>query len=188
VRRRAAGIVSLLTCVICAWSPVTRAQTAPVDIRMKAAFLGKMLSFMEWPATPEGGKTGPFQFCVTGEDSLSFALSLALRAKKVGERRVEVRWARNEKELKGCQVVFIESAGSRRGKRVLEAAKEAGILTIGEEEGFLAAGGAIQMSFEHEEVQFEVDLAATRSAGVQIDARLLSMAKRVVNGKQISGG
>jgi hypothetical protein len=147
-----------------------------------------MLSFVQFSENPATGNNSPFQICIAGGYGLGFALSIEMRGVTIGKRQTEVRWVKKEQELRGCQLVFIKTSSNRGWKALLEAAKSKGLLTIGDGEGFLAAGGAVQLGWRGDAMQFEVDLGAAQAAGVRIDARLLAMAKRVVKVERISGG
>ncbi|HXY01547.1 MAG TPA: YfiR family protein [Candidatus Limnocylindrales bacterium] len=188
--RRAGKILRFLlagVCVACFSSGDSQGQGTPSP-RAKAAFVGKMLDFMDWPQSLPKGKDKPFRVCVFGDPHLAIALAEELRAARIGDRRVEVDWARKEEELKGCQVVFIGVSAGSHLEKALEAARGSGALTIGEAAGFLAAGGAVQLSYEDNTVQFQVNLTAARIAGVRMNARLLALAKRVARENEDPGG
>ncbi len=52
---------------------------------------------------------------------------------------------------------------------------------MGESEGFAERGGIINLTVEKNKVHFEVNQVAAESAGLEISARLLSIAKIVKN-------
>ena len=62
------------------------------------------------------------------------------------------------------------------------------VLTVGETDDFLKAGGAVCFSFERETLQFEVNLAAASGAGLKVSSRLLSLARRVVGSPEAAKG
>lgn len=182
------GRLFLSVCVIFAWAPGGRGQSQSQEASKKAVFLARMLGFMDWPEKGESGENRVFSFCVFGDHLLGFALSQELRATTINRERVEVRWVKRGQELKGCQAVFIGASGGENLGKLLEAARGEGILTIGDEAGFLDAGGAVELSNEADGVKFQVDLGATRNARVRMNARLLSLAKRVVRSGEAAGG
>ncbi len=154
--------------------------------RTQAIYLRKVLEFVRWPA----GATEPkheFRICVAGSYAISYPLAEEFRATQVEGRRVEVQLLTNEKSPKTCQVVFFSSIDARQRARVLEAVKGTQILTVGDGEGFLEAGGILRFGVEGGAMQFEVNLGAAKCAGLKIDARLLSMAHRVVTERGGSG-
>ena len=47
-------------------------------------------------------------------------------------------------------------------------------------EDFVTAGGMLSIAFEHDAIQFEVNLASAREAHFRVSSRLLALAHRVV--------
>jgi len=133
-------------------------------------------------------KGGALHFCVEGNSLIGFALAQELQGFTVGDRSVDVRWAKKEQDLRDCHAIFIGGSDEKSAAKVLESTKGGNVLTFGETDGFLEAGGTVRLSTEGNQVQFQINLAAARSAGLKIDARLLGLAKRVVNGRELPGG
>jgi hypothetical protein len=86
-----------------------------------------------------------------------------------------------DEELRTCHIAFVSRSESKRYAKLLQILEGAGVLTVGETDDFLAAGGAITFSFERENLQFEVNLVAADSARLKISSRLLALARRVRN-------
>jgi hypothetical protein len=55
----------------------------------------------------------------------------------------------------------------------------AGVLTVGDTEGFTEAGGMINLTIVDQRVHFEINPDAARRAGMKISSKLLSLAKIV---------
>lgn len=187
LRRRAAGILLAWT-FFCAFPEGLRAQVALKDAQQKAVFVRNILSFVEWPAESAVDREKPFQLCVEGDALLAFALSQELRGLTLHERKAAVRVTASEKDWKGCQIVLFGNLAEKKVPRLLAIASDAKVLTIGQTQGFLEAGGAIQLAPENGGFRFEVNLEAARNAGVKLDSRLLRLAKRVLNGGELAGG
>jgi hypothetical protein len=85
-------------------------------------------------------------------------------------------------------VIFFSRSEAKRYGKILEGLKGKSVLTIGESEDFLEAGGMVELSFENDRLQLEVNLVAARNANLKVDARLLAMAKRVVTEHSTPGG
>lgn len=100
---------------------------------------------------------------------------------------MEVRWMHKELELKGCQIIFVSRSEERRYGKILESAKGTNAPTVGETDGFLQAGGIVELNFENDTLKFEVNLTAARAANLKLDSRLLAMAKRVIREKEQTG-
>jgi hypothetical protein len=180
------GLLRLITLV----TPpdAARAQLSMPDAEQKAAYLRKIMQFVDWQEHSVAAIENDFQFCVDGDAMLGFALTVELRGLMVHAQRVNVRLIKKEEQLKGCQALVIASYDKKHVTRYLEAIKDAGVLTFGQSKEFLEEGGAVQLIQEGEEMHFAVNLAATRKAGVKLDARLLTLAKRVVREETPAGG
>jgi hypothetical protein len=61
------------------------------------------------------------------------------------------------------------------------------VLTVGDDEGFLEAGGILELIRTGNTLQFAVNLPAAKNAGLKFDARLLSLAQRVLTEKEAAG-
>jgi hypothetical protein len=52
-------------------------------------------------------------------------------------------------------------------------------LTVGEEAGFAKHGGCINLLKHEQRIRFEINLKVAEAAGLQVSAKLASMARRV---------
>jgi hypothetical protein len=145
-------------------------------------------SFVEWPESAFSSAQSPLIICVRGDFSFGTSLAELTRGASPHGRRVEVRWVHKDQDLRNCHIAFVSRSESKRYAKLLQIVERAGVLTVGETEGFLDAGGTITFSFEHETLQFEVNLAAAGSAHLKISSRLLALARRVVNRTEAAKG
>jgi hypothetical protein len=101
------------------------------------------------------------------------------------------RWAQLAQEgdeaqratvLKGCDTLFVSSSEKKSLTAILEAVKGSGVLTVADMEGFLDAGGMINLLLDPDrKICFEINLDATRQSGLEVSSKLLRLAKRVVD-------
>ena len=167
---------------------IVRADCRPTSEadRAEAVYLKKILSFVEWPSGP-GIPDESFRVCVAPNYRITFPLSEELRGLKVKGRKIDVRMVRKEDSLKNCQVLFIGSAEPKLRAKLLEAVKETQMLTVGDDAGFLEAGGILEFASVGGTIQFAINLAAAKHAGLKIDSRLLALAQRVMTEKEAAG-
>jgi hypothetical protein len=92
-----------------------------------------------------------------------------------------VRWVRKLPDIRSCQILFVSRSEHARYGQILAAVANSGVLTVGETEGFLQAGGTICFSYDRELLQFEVNLAAAHDARLKMSSQLLGLARRVMN-------
>jgi hypothetical protein len=154
---------------------------ASTEYQNKAAFLAQFPNFVEWPTDASQTAQTPFQICVYGDFSFGTALAEATRGTTVRGKKLEVRWVRKLPDIRSCQILFVSRSEHARYGQVLAAVANSGVLTVGETEGFLQAGGTICFSYDRELLQFEVNLAAAHDARLKMSSQLLGLARRVMN-------
>ena len=162
------------------------AQTNAGAERAEAIYLKKMLSFVQWP-TSQGASNEAFQVCVAGDYRNSYVFAEEMRGTKVEGRKIQVRPVRKEESLKNCKVLFIGSPEPKSRAKLLASVKGEQMLTVGDDAGFLGAGGMLEFSHAGNTIQFTVNLRAARNASLKIDARLLTLARRVLTEKEATG-
>ena len=84
--------------------------------------------------------------------------------------------------LKGGDTLFVSLSEKKSLTAILEAVKGSGVLTVADTEGFLDAGGMINLLLDPDrKICFEINLDATRQSGWEVSLKLLRLAKRVVD-------
>jgi len=84
------------------------------------------------------------------------------------------------KALSQCHLLFICDSEKKHIGEILKAVEDCNVLTVGESENFLEAGGIINFIPQAEKPDFEVNLIAAKRAGLQISSRVLRLAKKVI--------
>jgi YfiR/HmsC-like len=182
---RAVSAICLLLCIAL---PLPAQQSTAAEYRSKANFLATFPSFVDWPESAFSSTQAPLLICVRGDFSFGTSLAELARGALSHGRRIEVRWVHKDQELRTCHIAFVSRSESKRYAKLLQALDGAGVLTVGETDDFLAAGGAITFSFERETLQFEVNLVAAENARLKISSRLLALARRVRNKSEAAKG
>jgi len=178
---RAARAYAILLCLLAALTLAPRgvyaaAEEAPLEYQVKAAFLLNFTKFVEWPEGDFADKYAPISICIAGEDPFGRALDQIVEGETVGARRVAIVRTRRP-AAKACQVVFIGRA-EKDAARIL-AGLGAGVLTVGEGDGFLREGGAIAFVVENRRVRFDINLTAAGNAALKVSSKLLNVARSV---------
>src|SRR6266850_2672266 len=174
LRKAACGFLCLLGVL---FSAGMACGAAVSETELKAAFLYNFAKFVEWPAEAFSSETTPIQIAVFGEDEFTVKLRSLLSDKKAHGRSFEVKRISSSQEAKNCQIVFISNSESRRVPQLLDATRKSPVLTIGETDQFLDAGGMINFVFEDTQLRFEVNPEAAQKAKLEISSKLLRLAK-----------
>jgi hypothetical protein len=163
-------------------------QVRSEEYRLKAVYLRMIPSFVEWPPSAGNAGKAAFLLCTVGNYPFGTRLAIEIQGVTIGGRKIELRLLRRGQELDGCEMVFFGESEAKQYGKILESLKGKSVLTVGETKGFLEAGGMVELSFENDRLQMEVNLVVVRKANLKVDARLLAMAKRVVTEHSTPGG
>ena len=176
--RRPLGLLgAAFVCVTLAGMP-SAGQVAD-EYHVKAAFLYNFARFVDWPATAFRNPRDPFTICVLGADPFDGALDETVGGKQVGDRAFRILRISEAAQANACQILFISSSERRRTAAIIAALPAAGVLTVGETDGFPASGGMINFTINDGHVRFQVNRRAAERADLQISSRLLSLAQIV---------
>ena len=99
-----------------------------------------------------------------------------------------MRWVRRDEEVRNCQILFVSESEAKKYAQLLRIAQGLSILTVGETNDFLGAGGMLSFVFQDGTLQFEINLAAANAAQLRVSSRLLVLARRVLNNPESSVG
>lgn len=176
VRMRTAAAV-VLVCV-CAVGVGLAAERPDAD-QVRAALVLNFTRYTEWPLPAEGGAGGDVLRIGILADEDQAASLVALDGKVSGERLLEVVRCRDAAAAADVDAVFVAGGDRETWLAVRAAVADRPILTIGEMNGFLDAGGLINLVNQDGRYRFEVNLADARDAGLKISSRLLKLARTV---------
>ena len=173
--RRLVAFVAVLLAVLAGGVTVSRAQTA--EDLVKATFLYRFASFVNWPDTTFADAEAPIRLCVVGAEPLAGQLERAAANQHVNGHGFNVVQLASASGVAGCQIVYV--AGDRVGD-VLRAAYGRPILTV--TDGAVDRGnerGVIHFVIIDRRVRFYIDDARAAAGRLEIDPRLLGLAVSV---------
>jgi hypothetical protein len=149
------------------------------EYQVKAAFLYNFAKFVEWP--PDAFKTpkDPILVCVLGHNPFGSGLEDVIRGKSIDGRAFAFRQVADAEEASACQILFIASSEGKRFRSLYGNSRPAGVLTVGEAQGFAAGGGVINFKLDGGRVRFEINVDAAEHAQIHISSKLLSLAEIV---------
>jgi hypothetical protein len=170
---------------LCVWAipgwPMLSPAAAPhaaSEYQVKAAFLLNFTKFVEWPPEVFAATDSPFTICLMGKDPFARILDDMVAGEAVNGRRVAVRRMSESPSPRGCQVVFIGSQ-EKESARILGGLGR-GVLTVGEGEGFIRAGGIIAFVVQDRRVRFDIAQSAAEGAALKLSSQLLAVARSVI--------
>jgi len=160
---------------------VGAATAAQVDeYQVKAAFLYNFAKFVEWPARAFNSASAPIGVCILGENPFGRALDTAMSGKSVDGHPFSIRQVTDAQGAGDCQILFVSSSERKRFHSILSDLKAAaGVLTVGDTEGFAAEGGVVNFKLEGDKVRIQINVDAARQENLRISSKLLSLAQIV---------
>jgi hypothetical protein len=172
-RRRALGVA--LGLLAAAGVEPALAQRGLED-EVKAAFVYNFIKFIEWPADAITGES--FRVCVLGQEAFGGgALERAVRGDSVDGHPIAVERVTAEGPFTSCQILFVPRAQTGLTASIGRALGHASVLLVGEADGFLKAGGAINLVVEGGHVRFDVGIGQASTRGLRLSSKLLRVAR-----------
>lgn len=161
---------------------LTAPAAAPdLESKLKGVFLLNFAKLVEWPASAFTDASSPVRIGILGDDPLGPVLEELLRGETARGRPVEMRRGTLAAELTGCHVVFLTEKRTAALRSQLAALAAHPILTVGDDDAFLSAGGMIQFVREGKNLRFQINPEVATAAGLKISARILALGKVSAN-------
>jgi len=184
---RATTLISGLLLLLAFSGPPLRAgESQPTEYQVKAAFVFNFAKFVEWPSTGFPSADTPISIGVVCESGSAFETDLKSTTanKTINGRRLIINRVTSTQEMKACHILFVcrseksEKQEKRRLEELFQSLRGGNVLTIGESDAFIPAGGIINFVTEDRKIRFEIKDAAARQAGLKISSKLLTLARK----------
>lgn len=144
---------------------------------VKAAYLYNFVKLADWPPGVVPTPPLPVILCVLGgDDDFVNVLRTTTAGKMLGANPISIKAARSPSELRGCQLVFFRSAEPTEVRDAIANLVDSGALLVGEQEGFLASGGMINLFLADGKVRYRVNSTALDQAHIRYPPSFLGMA------------
>jgi hypothetical protein len=175
-------ILSLLTTMALGSHAEGLESSDSSEYLIKAGFIYNFAKLVEWPATAFAQPESPIVIGILGDDPFGSTLDRIVADKKINGRGFAVKrlkWTRELKDLRDCNILFVSSSEKEHLDSVVEAMKWLPVLTIGDTPGFARRGGIMNFTLEDNKIRFEVNVEAAKHADLTISSRLLTLARIV---------
>lgn len=170
--RLACGALAVAALVAAGGRVQAQGVTQP---ELRAAFLYNFAKFAEWPG--DADPTGPLSLCVLDDGATESALHDLARNGSINGRSVVVSRRTGGQSLRSCHLLYLGDENATRAAAVLDEARGAPVLTVGNGEGFVRGGGMVGLFVEEGRMRFAINPAAAQRVGVRLSSRLLQLAK-----------
>lgn len=159
------------------------AGTALTDAELKAAFVYNFFKYTEWPPETGGSSLVLCLHNITPAQEQAFA---PINGRQANSKAVQLRLIDATGDTGGCHVLFLGKGTPRIMVEKL-LARPATLLSVGDSEEFIEAGGIIALIERDNRLQFDINLAAARRANLKISAQILKLAHRVRDNEKNMG-
>jgi YfiR/HmsC-like len=143
---------------------------------VKAAVLYHLTQFVDWPDENNGDV---YRICVAGDTATSTALQHLTQGKLVRSHPIRIERISGPMEARGCHVLFITACAKPRLAQYLMSVRDSGILTVGEQPGFLELGGMIELIFQGQHVGLTLSSETIQRSHLIVSSKLLRLDRRV---------
>jgi hypothetical protein len=197
--KRIARQVAVIAVLLGAWVLTASQEPAPAnqEYAVKAAFVCQMIKFVTWPkGKPVDANDvititiiGPNRFGKSFEPAKARLLkekSLVIKEAKLltlpapGDAVQQVVWDAYIQGLRTSHMVYIVGDLKEDVTPLMTALRPAGVLVLGESDGFADQGGMFDFLPQQEKIRFEVNLTAIHAANIQISSKVLRLASRII--------
>jgi hypothetical protein len=175
--------LALLAGVLAPLAPPAHAQpvaAAGSEERVKAAYLFRLLNYVEFPPRSGERAAAPYVVGVLEDEIVADDLAQLVVGKQVNGREVSVRRLAEGSALGGIDVLFISRSQRARQPAILKQLRSAPVLTVTETAEALEQGSIMNFRIVDGHVRFEISLPAADQAGIRLSSRLLALATKVV--------
>lgn len=160
-----------------------RQASGPSEYEVKAAFLYNFALSVEWPASALQERPS-FTIGAVGKDVLGGALERIVKDRTAQGKPVEVRRFATAEDVKPCHILFIPLAEREHLEKIAKALRGTSTLLVGESDGALGKGAAVNFFLEEKRVRIEVNPDAAGRESLRVGAKVLRLAKIVKDGEK----
>lgn len=171
------AIMTSFIAVATVMKPVVAAADISGEYEQKASLVCGLLRNVDWPLRKLRQPNAPFVIGVIGTDSISDFLREDLQGRRIKDRTLQIRRVSTLQEVALCHVLFVSDSERDRLRTILAEARREGVLTVGESDNFLNAGGVIQFVMIGGRVTYQVSQANADREALKLNGFVLRFSK-----------
>ena len=146
------------------------------EYEVKAAYLYNLAKFVVWPDSALPSPESNFVIAILGPDPFGPEIDHLLLNRSANGHKIRLERADALEQLGRCHILFLSPALEAKAGAILEQLKGQPVLTVSDIAGFGERGGMFTFYLEAQSVRLEVNQTAAQQAGLQLSAKLLSVA------------
>ncbi len=171
-------LVSTLLVLIGLSTSAVEAQSRAYSAdEVKAAFLYRFGTYVEWPSVGPPGDA--ITIAILGAPSIATQLAAYLPGRTIQGHPVAVRPIRRIEDVGDAQLLFIGEERSSMLTELIDRLGKRPVLVVTDAADGLAHGAMVNFQLVEQRVRFEISLRKAQDVGLMLSSRLLSAAIRV---------
>ncbi len=180
-RRRRIAVIIMLLCFYMVGSKSAIAASLFDEYRVKAVFLYNLAQFVKWPETAFQSTSSAFTIGILGPDPFDGEVARVIKNETLHSRKVNLIYYNDINTLaqQPCQILFVNINEQQLLESLFKQLDGTPVLTVSDQNGFAQWGGMINMYTTKNRIQLKINIGNTRRTGLQISAKLLSLAHLV---------
>lgn len=171
----AAAGAALVPCVAL---PQAQGLGVARESAVKAAFLYRFGSFVEWPVGAFRSPDAPFVIGVFGDEAVASELEQLTQGRAIGSHPVTVRRVHDSADLRNLHILFVGGQREQRAREMVEAVRGP-VLTVADSPIGGEPGPVLYFTRDAGRVRFGASLPAASARGIKLNAKLLAVAQQV---------
>ncbi len=166
--------------ILGAWTaPPDQEKRSAEEYEVKAAFLVHFAKFVEWPAEARPAAGASLRIGIAGKDPSGGVFEKTLSGKSAQGSPLTVEFFDDLDKAGQYHMIFIPGGARDLEERLLKAVAGKPVLTVGEHEEFIHAGGLFNFFLEDKKVRLELSNDAATKVGLSVSSKLLRVARLV---------
>ncbi len=156
-------------------------QTSNNEYVIKALFLTRFCTFIDWPATSDSiTATDDFVIGILGENPFGNILEEVVGRERIKNREVKVINLTTVADAHNCDVVFVNKDSDTEVKEFLHEIANQPVLVVDNSARRVTEGVHIGLKLVDQRVRFDINRKAIAEAHLNVDFRLLQLADNVI--------
>lgn len=170
----------LLILILCyCLAPAALAQGEASEIEIKAAFLLKFPTYVEWLEVAAPAPGSPLRIGVV-DDAIAASLERTAPGQTVNGHPLQIQRLQPWDNPEGLHVLFIGREHQDAAAMLLQEAVMIGVLTVTEAQDGVPPDSIINFLVVDDRVRFEIELDTAAYSGLRLSSRLLQIARNVI--------
>ena len=158
------------------------AESGNPALRVKAAYLYKFASYVEWPPEVFASEDSPIVVGVIGDDDLEAILSRMIVGKTVNGRPLVTRRLEAKSSLQGLHMLIVGALDKPALQAIGDAVRGKPVLVVSDAGQERMLDSMISFDLVDHHLRFNVALEPVATSGLKLRALMLTAARRVTRG------